>query len=268
MKAVLASLVLLPAIAAADVVVVSGAPGSGQAVTQPFVPTIPAAPAKPKKLGIEARQDVAASNRGLAAATAITVPEGQVEATLQSVVPVAGLIGLNAGLTKSTEVWVEAGGVLDFGDDGGGGGHEFGVGIKQSLLRTSRVALALTASARRFSGSGGESLGGIGAVGTLCVDDDCGLEVSAGLQRMFGFHESDYDSNGPGENLITLSASMGTPTTRLIVEAMSIDGDSLGFLGVRLGSKTVAVDLALVTFLEDYDSELPAIPWIGLTGRM
>ncbi len=264
MKAVLAVLVLLPTIASADVVVVTGAPGSGQTIAQPFAPATPTA-AQPEKQGIEARQDVVASNRGIAASTAITVPEGKVEVTLQTVV-LAGLISLNAGLTKSTEVWVE--GAAAVGIDSGDTPHEYGIGIKQSLLRTPKLAIALTASARKISENSGETLGGVGAVATVCVDDACGLQVSGSLQRMFGFHESEYDDNGPGENVITLGASLGNATTRVMVETMTIEGDSLGFLGVRFGSKSVAVDLALVTTLDNHDNDEPAIPWIGVSGRM
>ncbi len=265
MKAVLAALVLLPSIASADVVLVTGAPGSGQTGLQPFTP---ATPAKPKKQGIAARQDVVATNRGIAAPTAITVPEGAVEATLQVIVPFAGLAGLNAGITKSTEIWLEGAGTI-VGDSGGDTEHEYGVGMKQVLLRTQKAAIALTGSMRKFSTNSGDSLLSIGAVGTACVDDDCNFEVSGSIARVFGFHKSSYDNNGPGENLITLSASAGNATTRVMLEAMEVEGESIGFLGVRFGNRTAAMDLALVTSLSDHsEGDIPALPWVGFSARL
>lgn len=259
MKAVLAALVLLPTIAAADVVLVTGAPGSGQTIPQPLAP---ATPAKPNKQGIDARQDVVATNRGIAAPTAITVPEGTVEATLQILVPVGGLGGINAGITKSTELWLESAGTV-MGDSE----HEYGVGIKQVLVRTQKGAIALTGSARKFS-TNDRSLKALGAVGTLCINDDCGLEVSGSIARVFGVNEGDYDDNGPGETLVTLSASAGNATTRVMLEAMQVDGEAIGFLGVRIGNRTTTMDLALVTTLTEDTGEVPALPWVGITGRL
>ena len=264
MKAVLAALLLLPAIASADVVLVTGAPGSGQTAPQPFTP---ATPAKPNKQGIDARQDVVGTNRGIAAPTAITVPEGKVETTLQAVIPFAGLAGINAGITKSTELWIEGAGTI-VGDSGGDTEHEYGVGIKQVLLRTDKGAIALTGSMRKLSTSDADSLMSIGAVGTLCVDDECALEISGSLARVFGFHESEYDENGPGENLITVSASLGNATTRVMLEAMGVDGESIGFLGVRFGNRNAAMDLALVTVLTEDTGDVPALPWVGFSARM
>ena len=255
MKAVLAALLLLPTIASADVVVVTGAPG--QTAVQPFTP---ATPAKPKKQGIDARQDVVATNRGIAAPTAITVPEGAVEATLQAVVPFAGLAGLNAGITKSTEIWLEGAGAI-LADGGGDAGHEYGVGLKQVLLRTPKAAIAVTGSMRKFSKNSGDSLQSIGAVGTLCVDDDCGLEVSGSIGRVFGVQDK-------GENLITLSASAGNATTRVLLEAMAVSGGSIGFLGVRFGNRTTTMDLALVTALDSHSEGVPALPWVGFSARL
>lgn len=264
MKAVLAALLLVPTLASADVVLVTGAPGSGQAAAQPFVP---AAPEKPKKLGLDARQDVVASNRGVAAPTALTVPQGKVEATFQSVVPFAGLIGLNAGVTSTTELWIEGAAAIADGDDDVP--HEYGAGVKQVLVRTQRLAIAATGSIRRFAGDGDdEKLMSVGGVATACIDDNCGLAVSGSLARVWGFDESDYDSNGPGENLITLSASAGSATTRVMLEAMQVDGEAIGFLGVRFGNKTTALDLALVTALTENTGDVPALPWIGLSTRM
>lgn len=261
MKAAVAALVLVlaPAIASADVLVTTGAPGSGQTVAQPFV-----APAPPKKSPIDQRQDVVASGRGLAAPTAITVPAGQVELTMQSLIPFAALAGLNAGLTSTTEVWVE--GATAFVEDAGG---EYGAGIKQSLVRTRNLALAVTGSMRKFTdGGSGNKLLGIGGVATLCVDDGCALELSGSLARIWGFNESDYDTNGPGANLITVSASVGNATTRFLVEAMTVDGDTIGFLGLRFGNKKWAMDLAVVRPFDDGDMEVPALPWIGASARL
>jgi hypothetical protein len=263
MKAVLAALVLFPTIASADVVLVTGAPGSGQVAAQPFVPG-PASKPK-KKQGIDARQDVVASNRGVAAPTAITVPQGTVELTLQSVIPFAALGGLNAGVTKSTELWIEGGAAIADSDEHP---YEYGAGIKQVLVRSDKLAIALTGSMRKFSEDGDNKLMSVGGVGTLCIDDECGLLVSGSIARIWGFNESDYDDNGTGENLITLSASAGNATTRVMLEAMQVDGEAIGFFGVRFGNKTTALDLALVTALSEDTGDVPALPWIGVSSRM
>lgn len=263
MKAVLAALVVLPVVASADAPPMTGPPGSTEPAVQPFQAAV--APVR-AKLGIEARQDVVAGNRGLAAPTAITVPAGKVEVTVQTLIPFAGLGGLNAGLTSTTEVWVE--GALAYADEGDTG-TELGVGAKQILVRTKNIAIAATGSVRRFAGSGDdERLMGVGGVVTLCVDDGCGLEVSGSLARMWGFHESDYDTNGPGENLVTLSASAGNATTRVMIEAMSIDDETVGFFGVRFGSAKQAIDVALVRPLGEEELDIPGLPWIGFSARL
>ncbi len=236
----------------------------------PIRPVVRAEPAPVKLRGLEARQAAAASNRGLVTSTALTVPEGKVEVTLQVVVPAFGIAGLNAGLTKSTELWVDGATSLGEGD-GNGNEATYGAGIKQVLLHGHNASLALTGAVRAFPNGYNSSRGwkSLGAVGSLCTDDSCYVMISGGVQRLFGFHASydGYSDETDAATMFTLNGSLGTGTTRFLVDFVKVGRDRAGFLGLRLGSRLMAFDLGFARPLSDYGGE-QTIPWVGVTGRM
>lgn len=280
MKAVLAALLLqlLSNVAAAGPVVIDGPPGSqlapgpSPAVSEdpPVRPSVPAQPTPVKLHGLELRQLAVASNRGLITSTAVTVPEGKVEVTLQAVIPFVGMVGLNAGITKSTELWVD--GATSINRDGGSDSETaYGIGVKQVLLRGGNASFALTGSVRKLSSgfSSGDGWRSLGAVGSLCSDDSCNLMISGGVQRLFGFrHSYDGDSGGSeAVTMVTLNASLGSGSTRLLLDTVTIDGGTVGFLGLRLGNKSAAFDLGFAKALSDQGGA-ETVPWLGVTGRM
>ena len=273
MKAVVVAALLASAAPAfAETDVADGPPGVTPPILYPASPVAPPAkPAEPEKLGLDALQLRAASNRGLVGSTALTVPEGKVEVSLQAVVPFAGIASLNAGITKTTEVWVDGASTTE--SDDGSNETAYGFGVKQVLFRDKRFAVALTGSLRKMSagygtGQGWKSLGG---VGSLCLDDRCGILVSGGVQQLFGYRErysDDFSGVEPESvTMVTLGISAGTATTRFLIDTVTVDGDTLGFLGMRLGNATGAVDFGFVKMLGEQGGD-ETIPWVGLTGRL
>ncbi|MBA3459299.1 MAG: hypothetical protein H0T46_05015 [Deltaproteobacteria bacterium] len=266
MKAVLAALLLAPTLAAAGPIVYSGPPGS--APPAPIAPLAqPVSPEVPKKtVGFDRMQERVASGRGLVTSTALTVPEGKVEASFQLVVPFLGIGGLNAGITKSTEVWVD--GATTFESDGEGSEeHAYGIGIKQVIVRNKNVAIALTASLRKISENSESGWKSIGAVGSLCVDDDCSVMVSGAAQRLFS-HRDEYYGDGSDAMMFTFGTSIGNRTTRVLIDLVSVDEESIAFFGMRFGGTSMAFDAGIVKPLMDSEGDVPTIPWLGLTARM
>ncbi len=274
MKAVVAALVLplLATVAAAGPMVIDGPPGSPAPAPappddSPVRPVVPAQPTPVKLRGTELRQSAVASNRGLVTSTALTVPEGKVEVTLQAVVPFVGILGLNAGITKSTELWVD--GATSLNDESDSDSETaYGVGIKQVLFRGRNFSFAVTGSVRKLS-DGYSSRNGwkaLGAVGSVCSDDSCNVMISGGVQQLFGFRNDDYGES-EAATMLTLNASVGSGTTRLLLDMVTIEDDTVGFLGLRLGTRSAAFDLGFAKALSDEGGD-ETVPWVGVTGRM
>lgn len=258
--------------ALAETAVDDGPPGVTPPIAFPANPIAPPTrPAEPRRIGLDAVQPRAASTRGLVSSTAVTVPEGKVEVTLQAIVPFAGIASLNAGITKTTELWVDGASTTESDYDGS---HDtaYGIGVKQVLFRDKQLAFAVTGSLRKVPGIGsGDGWRSLGAVGSLCLDDGCGVLVSGAVQQLFGYHEDAYGPNayggGRSETLLTLGVSVGTATTRVLIDTITLDGETVGFLGMRLGNARGAVDLGFAKALGD-DASDESIPWVGLTGRL
>lgn len=266
MKAVLVALLLAPTLAAAGPIAYDGPPGS--APPAPIAPLAqPVSPDAPKKLvGLDGLQQRVASGRGLVASTALTVPEGRVEASFQLVVPFVGIGGLNAGITKSTEIWVD--GATTFESDGDGSEeHAYGIGIKQVLVRNKNAAIAVTGSLRTISENSDGGWTSIGAVGSLCVDDDCSVMISGAAQRLF-MQRDEYDGGDSGSMMFTFGTSIGNRTTRVLIDLITVDDESIAFFGMRFGGTSMAFDAGIVKPLMDSEGDVPTIPWLGLTARM
>ena len=263
--AVVAALLATAAPALAETDVADGPPGVTPPIAYPANPIAPPAkPAEPKKVGLDVLQQSAASNRGLVGSTAVTVPEGKVEVSLQAVVPFAGIASLNAGITKTTELWVDGASTTE-SDYEGNNETAYGIGVKQVLFRDKSLAVALTGSLRKTSSFGdGEGWKSLGAVASLCFDDRCGLVVSGAIQQLFGYH--DY-GDSRSETMVTLGISAGTATTRFLIDTVTIEGATVGFLGMRLGNGSGAFDFGFAKLLGDEGSD-ETIPWVGLTGRL
>lgn len=228
----------------------------------------PAQPAQPKATGLDAVQLRAASNRGLVGSTALTVPEGKVELSLQAIAPFAGIASLNTGITRSTELWIDGATTLQADDYDGSHETAYGVGVKQVLLRDRKLAFALTGSVRRMSSYGsGHGWTSLGGVGTLCLDDSCAVIVSGAVQHLFGYHEGYDGSSSTGETAVTLGISAGNATTRFLVDTITLEGHTLGFVGLRLGNQSGAFDFGFARALGESGGE-ETVPWVGLTGRL
>lgn len=284
MKAVLVALTLpFASIAAAAPIEIHGPPGGEAAASTPpstppstpvaFAPRgaldVPAQSTPAKPVGVAARQQAVASDHGLVGGTAITIPEGHVEVSLQMVAPYAGIATLGAGITKSTELWVDGATTLST-SDGGEAQHTYAVGLKQVLIRSRNGSIAATGALRKISSGFGESSGwkALGLVGSACLDDGCGVLVSGSVQRLFGYYSYDYDTGGSSnaQTLITVGASVGGSTTRFLLDLVQLNEDAVGFLGIRLGTTAAAFDLGFGKSLGGGSEE--AVPWLGVTGRM
>ncbi|MBL0213537.1 MAG: hypothetical protein IPQ07_06630 [Myxococcales bacterium] len=92
--------------------------------------------------------------------------------------------------------------------------------------------------------------------------------VSGSVQRLFGYYSYDYDTGGStnAQTLITVGASVGGSTTRVLLDVAQLDEDAVGFLGIRLGTPSAAFDLGFGKSLGEGSDE--TIPWLGVTGRM
>ena len=217
---------------------------------------------------IAARQQTVASTRGILSSTAITVPRGHVEATLQLPLSLPGVIlGVNVGVTRTTELWIDGGTSLFDGD--ADPERTFGIGVKQVIVRGAKAAVALTGALRRVSTRILESKGyqSLGGVGTLCVDDRCIVELSAAYQYLFNYRQGSPDGNySYGAHLVSLGASVGSPAVRGLIEVISIKEDRAVALGARWAAGGFALDAAVVLTVDGGRSA--PLPWVAVTGRM
>ena len=149
-----------------------------------LLPALAAADERP----LDQQKAAVAATRHVLSSTALTVPARRVEGSLAITRPGAALLAINGGVTRSTELWVDAGVGLDrSGSDDHA--YTYGVGVKQIVVKTGFAALAVTAGIRRVSVGIAESRGyePVGAVGTACVGQTCVLEVSLGYQYWFSY---------------------------------------------------------------------------------
>jgi hypothetical protein len=206
---------------------------------------------------MENQGSVVAANRNFLTGTAITVPQGRVELTARSAILVNG-VGIAAGLTSTTEIWADAYRVAGFD---GGGASLYGAGLKQVLGRGDSWQLAATASIRGGSDGGDdERLATLGGVLTGCTEN-CGIMASVGMSVLMLEDEESLP-------VFTGGVSVGGPTIRLLTELMFVnengEGDALGFVGLRFGSRKVNCDLGLAKAIEEDDM----LPMIAVAGRI
>ena len=264
--AIIVAVAAIPAVGHADALRVATAEYDEPPVAPPgmtpvivLVEPVPV-DAPPTKSTIQQQSESVGSQRHFLSGTALTVPQGQVELSAKSAILVNGM-SIAAGLTSTTEVWADIYGVLE---EGGG---IYGLGIKQVLARGDSWQLAATGSIRGGSDGGGdEKIGSLGGVISACTEQ-CAAMASAGVQVLF---TQDDDETLP---IYSGGLSLGSATTRLVGEVMfatengALEG--IGYLGVRWGSKKLAVDLGLIHPIEEGGSgDIPAWPLLSVAGRM
>lgn len=245
----------------------SAAPGA----TEP-APSAAAA-AEPDPLDA-ARDRDAASDRAFGLATAIALPAGTVDVSARGASiggSVAGNAGITLGVGHGVEVYADA--TRSFERDASGG--ILGGGAKVVVARNARMAFAITAGVHRDHDSCGPSCGsaGIYSAGaklSRCIGDSCEVLATAGLDV--------FSSSLSARDLVVApngSVIIGAGPVRALVEAMVLlddrgdGGVGLGFAGLRVGNRHVAVDagVGVVAFSGGDVSGGTALPMVGLSLR-
>jgi hypothetical protein len=239
-------LVLIPAIAYAD--------GARTDFDEPSVPEHVGRPSSPLEPGVAMVQKLAGGEQGFVIGTALTVPQGQVEVATRTLFPYAGMVSIAGGLTSTTEIWADAGSSIAGGTDGV---RSYAAGIKQVIAKSRNFQLAAVGSVRSLrldglfddedvSDGGGSTadyshLAMAGLAATL-VSDTGGVIVTFGVQGARSIDHSTSDTA-----LVEMAGlSLGEGNTRVLAEAVHVDGGVLGFLGVRLGSDATALDVGAI----------------------
>ncbi|MCW5803384.1 MAG: hypothetical protein KIT31_13455 [Deltaproteobacteria bacterium] len=241
-------------------------------VPSPFAGSAPAppglVPVRPEPLPapedpIVAQGRIVAAGQGLYVGSAITTPANQLELGLATVPPFGGLLALSAGLGGTTELRAEVGGTIEDAEGLSG----FGFGLKQVIGRGRTWSVALAGSIhqlRERHDAGQRTLYAVGGIATI-YGDDCGVMFSGGL-HMLGL-------NGEDEKLmmLTLGLSAGSKTTRFLAELTAggegHDNLALGFLGIRMGNRTMALDLGLAMLFGD-GNDAPVLPIVSVHSRL
>jgi hypothetical protein len=182
--------------------------------------------------------------------TALTVPQGQVEIATRTVLPYGAMVSVSGGISPTTELWADAGASLAGGD----GVRTYAAGLKQTIHRSRNVAISLVGSVRslRFDGlfddegdggtSGAYEHLAMAGFAVTYASDTGGVMVTAGLH---GAMSLDHSTDQPAL-FETLGLSLGEANTRVLGELIHVDGGSLGFAGVRLGSNTTTFDAGAI----------------------
>ena len=195
---------------------------------------------------------------------ALTTPANKVQLSFASVPPFGGALTLSTGLGATTELSATVGGTIEDAEGLSG----FGVGIKQIIGRGSNWAFALAGSVYQV-GEGSrdtETLYSMSALGSACSDARCGVMVSGGIHMVGVSGEEDTLT------MVSLGLSAGSKTTRFLAEIMAggpsgEDSAAFALVGVRLGGKRTAVDLALVTVLGE-TGDVPFLPVLNIHTRL
>lgn len=278
MKIATTALVLLsPALAFADAPKQERVATADQAEPAPYEPSldgsmapgmVPVRPIAEQPKAAEdpivAQQRLAGSGQGIYAGTALTTPANKVQLSFASVPPFGGALTLSTGLGATTELSATVGGTIEDAEGLSG----FGVGIKQIIGRGSNWAFALAGSVYQV-GEGSrdtETLYSMSALGSACSDARCGVMVSGGIHMVGVSGEEDTLT------MVSLGLSAGSKTTRFLAEIMAggpsgEDSAAFALVGVRLGGKRTAVDLALVTVLGE-TGDVPFLPVLNIHTRL
>ena len=207
------------------------------------------------------------ADRGIVLGTALTVPAGEVELSVRTVI-VAGEATVAIGITPTTELWVDAalGVALD---------HTYAVGLKQVMVHRPAWQLALEGAARHITEydsdsydpvgtlSFGPTLGGradafaLTAITSACADDCHALFTGGMTAAVMPSSTAQYAALF----YAWLDASYGGEHVRGIVELAAVPGvgGAFGMVGLRAGWRHVAVDVGLGYASVDAPIVLPVI---------
>lgn len=240
------------------------APGLTEPVASDATPA-----ADPTPLDLAIQRD-AAGDRAFALGTASALPEGAFDVSVRGTV-IAGVASVAAGIGHGVELSVTTGTTIDARD------IMYGGGLKVELLRRARFAVAVDASVNRVAETRTFSVdrAGLftaGAKATLCTDDVCSAVVTFGAGAVV--ENLDAMTRVDTAPFVNASVLAGTGFCRVLAEAgylldsRSGEGIGLGFGGVRLGGRTVAVDVgAAYAFFPAGAKGLPPIPLAGVSYR-
>lgn len=216
----------------------AGAPG----LTPPMAGLTTIAPPRPAPTPIAlATARDAADDRAYGTSTALVVPDGKVDVSLRAA-PIGGIASVTAGLGAGFELSADVSGIFVEG-----GMASYGVSGKLQLGRKAGWALAVEGGYHQV-GDDGSSDGVSDAVGLWsggvvvsgCTDRACSALLSLG-----GGVLGSTEGSGHAIPYVWSSALLGTGGFRPILEGAILDGGVLGFLGARMGGKTVALDLGV-----------------------
>jgi hypothetical protein len=195
-----------------------------------------------------AQQRDAASDRGFLVGSAITIPQGKVEASVRYATgEITGtMINGGAGLSRDFEV------SADLAQSFKSWSRTYGLGGKLVAIRRASWALAFEAGYRHiYDGSGTasdyHSYYTAGARITGCFDGACSILGTFGVAGI-GMETVVIDGGGATRLLVlpVLSGSVtfGTGIARPFVEGVVSFG-ALGIMGVRFAWKSAAIDLGV-----------------------
>jgi hypothetical protein len=187
------------------------------------------------------------ADRGIVLGTALTVPAGEVELSVRTVI-VAGEATVAIGITPTTELWVDAalGVALD---------HTYAVGLKQVIVHRPAWQLALEGAARHITEYDSDSYD---PVGTLSFGPTLGGRADAFALTAIASACAD---DCRALFYAWLDASYGGEHVRGIVELAAVPGvgGAFGMVGLRAGWRHVAVDVGLGYASVDAPIVLPVI---------
>jgi len=247
MRLVVLALLALPALAAAQ-------PGPDDPTPPGMTPpVVPARAVPPPPSGLElADQRDAAADRAFGSSTALVVPRGTADVSIRA----------GSGVLD-TSVALGLGGGLELSADYGRGGNQSmaGAALKVGLVREGMFGLAIEGGFHSTNNQDSSTPSGTawstGAAASLCSDSSCAVLLS-GTAGIVG------DGNHSG-TYATGSVLFGTGGFRPMLEVAVISGESLEFLGVRMGGRNASVDVGIAAASDEDGGAV--IPLFGLTVR-
>ncbi|MBV8759616.1 MAG: hypothetical protein JO257_20170 [Deltaproteobacteria bacterium] len=241
MRHVVLAILVLPAVAAAQ-------PGPDDPTPPGLTPPL-AAPPPPAPLE-QADRDDAAADRAYGTSTAIAQAAGNVDLSIrgaQGGVLFSAALGLGGGI----EISGQLGGASEMGLVGGD--------LKIAVLRERTWGFAIEGSYHLVGD--GEGAGGVFSFGGVAtwVSDQAVFSLGGGMLGGSG------DQSLPYANASLIA---GRGAFRPIVEVALASSLDVGFLGARIGNRTVALDVG-VGFGRDGDGGhgVGPLPLLGLTLR-
>lgn len=236
---------------------------AGSAAAQPGLAPGPSQPPVAGDLATTAGTgDDVLGDRAWMSPTALTQPAGSVTVSYLQLGPVGTAVG-TYGVSDGFQLSGVA--MKPFGEDGG----LYMASAKLRILGSGTHRLAIQGGVTHFDEGTSEQLQifGVGAAGTICLDDACRSLISGYL----GTARVSDDDERPIVSSVSLIARL-TARVKLVGEldhgfVRDSNGDdiTLGWVGGRVTSDTWAFDIGLVRPLDDDTDDI--LPMVGLTYR-